>query len=174
MKKIKYYYNTHTLRYEKLETPLRVKLLRMFGFIASSLVTAAIIVVIAFQYIDSPKEKILRKENDDLKENYSVIQQRVDQLQKQMLELENRDNSIYRSIFESTPITDSARLKEMEKTKEVQLVQGMEEGELLKSITIQLNKLALRAAYQSKSYNDINSMVKNKEKLLAAIPAIQP
>jgi murein DD-endopeptidase MepM/ murein hydrolase activator NlpD len=174
MKKIKYYYNTHTLRYEKLETPLRVKLLRMFGFIASSLVTAAIIVVIAFQYIDSPKEKILRKENDDLKENYSVIQQRVDQLQKQMLELENRDNSIYRSIFESTPIPDSARLKEMEKTKEVQLVQGMEEGELLKSITIQLNKLALRAAYQSKSYNDINSMVKNKEKLLAAIPAIQP
>jgi murein DD-endopeptidase MepM/ murein hydrolase activator NlpD len=174
MKKIKYYYNTHTLRYEKLETPLRVKLLRMFGFIASSLVTAAIIVVIAFQYIDSPKEKILQKENEDLRESYSVIQQRVDQLQKQMLALENRDNNIYRSIFEASPIPDSARLKEMEKTKEVQLVQGMKEGELLKSITTQLNTLALQAAYQEKSYNDINGMLKNKEKLLAAIPAIQP
>src|SRR4051812_20321064 len=127
MKKIKYYYNTHTLRYEKLETPLRVKLLRMFGFIASSLVTAAIIVAIAFQYVDSPKEKILQRENDDLKENYGVIQQRIDQLQKQMLELQNRDNNIYRSIFESTPIPDSARVKEMEKTKEVQMVQGMGE-----------------------------------------------
>jgi murein DD-endopeptidase MepM/ murein hydrolase activator NlpD len=174
MKKIKYYYNTHTLRYEKLETPLRVKLLRLFGFLASSLVTAAIIVAIAFQYVDSPKEKILQKENDDLKDNYIVIQQRVDQLQKQMLELENRDNNIYRSIFESTPIPDSARLREMEKTKEVQLVQSMGESELLKSISGQLNSLALRAAYQAKSYNDIGSMVKNKEKLLAAIPAIQP
>ena len=174
MKKIKYYYNTHTLRYEKLETPLRVKLLRLFGFLASSLVTAAVIVAIAFQYIDSPKEKILQKENDDLKDNYIVIQQRVDQLQKQMLELENRDNNIYRSIFESTPIPDSARLREMEKTKEVQLVQSMGESELLKSISGQLNSLALRAAYQAKSYSDIGSMVKNKEKLLAAIPAIQP
>jgi len=44
----------------------------------------------------------------------------------------------------------------------------------LKSITTQLNTLALQAAYQEKSYNDINGMLKNKEKLLAAIPAIQP
>lgn len=174
MKKIKYYYNTHTLRYEKLETPLRVKLLRMFGFIASSLVAAAIIVFIAFQYIESPKEKILQKENEDLKENYAVVQQRVDQLQKQMIELENRDNNIYRSIFEATPIPDSARLKEMQKTKEIQLVQGMKENELLKSITAQLNALTLRATYQEKSYKNLNSMLKNKEKLLAAIPAIQP
>ncbi|MEI9944125.1 MAG: hypothetical protein WDN26_07850 [Chitinophagaceae bacterium] len=38
MKKIKYYYNTNTLRYEKLEVPLRVKLLRIFGFIAAAFV----------------------------------------------------------------------------------------------------------------------------------------
>ena len=42
MKKIKYYYNTHTLRYEKVETPLRVKLLRVFGFIAAALVTGIV------------------------------------------------------------------------------------------------------------------------------------
>ena len=60
MKKIKYYYNTNTLRYEKLETPLRVKLLRVLGFIAASVVTAIIIVSIAFKYVDSPKEKLLR------------------------------------------------------------------------------------------------------------------
>ena len=58
MKKIKYYYNTHTLRYEKLETPLRVKLLRVFGFIAAALVTAAIISLLAFRFIGSPNEKI--------------------------------------------------------------------------------------------------------------------
>jgi murein DD-endopeptidase MepM/ murein hydrolase activator NlpD len=174
MKKVKYYYNTHTLRYEKLETPLRVKLLRMFGFIAATIVTAIIIVVIAFQFIDSPKEKILQNENDNLKQDYSVLQQKVDQLQKQMLELENRDNNVYRSIFESTPIPDSARLKEMALTKEVQLLQGMDENDLLRSITTQLNNLSLQVAYQEKSYNDIEGMIKDKQKLIAAIPAIQP
>ncbi|HEY6978740.1 MAG TPA: peptidoglycan DD-metalloendopeptidase family protein [Chitinophagaceae bacterium] len=174
MKKIKYFYNTHTLRYEKLITPLRVKLLRFFGFIAAAIVTAFIIVAIAFQYVDSPKEKILRKENDDLKENYAVLQQRIGQLQKQMLELETRDNNVYRSIFEATPIPDSARLKDMEKNKELQLIQRMDENELLKSLKSQLNNLSLRASYQAKSYKEIDGMIENKEKLLAAIPAIQP
>ena len=174
MRKIKYYYNTHTLRYEKHETPLRVKLLRLFGFIATSIAIAILIVAVAFQYIDSPKEKILQQQNDDMTGNYAVLQQRVAQLQKQMLELENRDNNVYRAIFESTPIPDSARLKEIEKTKEVQLVQSMGETELVKSLTAQLNTLSLRAAYQEKSYKEIDGMIKNKEKLLAAIPAIQP
>lgn len=174
MKKIKYYYNTHTLRYEKLETPLRVKLLRIFGFLAAAVVTAGIIVAIAFQYIDSPKEKILRQENDDLKENYAVIREQVVRLQQQMLELEKRDNQVYRSIFEASPIPDSARVKEMEKNREVELVKGMSENELLKGLTEQLNNLSLRVAYQFKSYGDIDGMIKNKEKLLAGIPAIQP
>ena len=50
----------------------------------------------------------------------------------------------------------------------------MSEDELIKSITGQVNALAMRAAYQQKSYTDISEMVKNKEQLLAAIPAIQP
>jgi peptidoglycan/LPS O-acetylase OafA/YrhL len=66
MKKIKYYYNTHTLRYEKLITPLRVKLLRVFGFLAAAFVTAALIAYFAFRFIGSPYEKKLRAENEQL------------------------------------------------------------------------------------------------------------
>lgn len=174
MKKIKYFYNTHTLRYEKLITPLRVKLLRILGFIAAAIVTASIIVAIAFQYIDSPKEKVLRQQNDDLKQSYAVFQEKIRQLQQQMTELQNRDNNVYRAIFEAVPIPDSARLKEMEKNKEVELVQGMGETQLVREMTVQLNTLAKRVAFQEKSYKEIDGMLKNKEKLLAAIPAIQP
>jgi murein DD-endopeptidase MepM/ murein hydrolase activator NlpD len=174
MKKIKYYFNTHTLRYEKLVTPLRVKLLRVFAFFATAIVTAGIIVAIAFQYIDSPKAKLLEQENADLKDNYTVMLQQLNQLQQKMDELLNRDNNVYRSIFESSPIPDSARQKAMEKTKEVQLVNSLGSSELIRSIASQLNNLTLLAAYQEKSFTDIESMVKNKEKLLAAIPAIQP
>ncbi len=174
MKKIKYFYNTHTLRYDKLETPLRVKLLRVLGFIAASIVTAFIIVAIAFRYIDSPKEKLLRQQNDDLKDNYALLAERTKQLELQMDELENRDNNVYRSIFEAQPVPDSARVKDVETKKEVKLVQSMGETDLVKSMTDQLNNLSLRLAYQAKSYIDIEGMVKNKEKLLLSIPAIQP
>ncbi|MES2005143.1 MAG: M23 family metallopeptidase [Bacteroidota bacterium] len=174
MKKVKYYYNTHTLRYEKLDTPLRVRLLQLIGFLAASIVTGLIIFAIAFRYIDSPKEKFLRQQNEDLTQNYSVFMERIKQLELKMNEIEGRDNNVYRSIFEATPIPDSARVKEMEKKNEVELVQSMGESELVKSIAAQLNNLSLRAAFQVKSFDDIGNMVKNKEKLLAAIPSIQP
>ena len=174
MKKIKYYFNTHTLRYEKLVTPLRVKLLRVFAFFATAIVTAGILVAIAFQYIDSPKAILLEQQNADLKNDYVLVQQQLNQLQQKMDELLKRDNNVYRSIFESSPIPDSARLKEMEMSKEVQLVNSLSSSELLKSITAQLNNLTLLVAYQQKSFSDIENMVKDKEKLLAAIPAIQP
>ena len=174
MKKIKYFYNTYTLRYEKLVTPLRVKLLRLFGFLATVAVSAVIIVAIAFRYIDSPKEKFLQQENADMRQDYTLLNKQVLQLQQQMSELENRDNNVYRSIFEAQPVHDSARLKEVEKDKELKLVQSMSQDGLIKSITSQINNLSRLVVYQQKSFTEIENMVKNKEKLLAAIPAIQP
>jgi murein DD-endopeptidase MepM/ murein hydrolase activator NlpD len=174
MKKIKYYFNTHTLRYDKVEVPFRVQLLRILGFMAASIVTAFIMIAIAFRYIDSPKEKILRQQNNDLKDNYAVMNERVAQLELQMDELENRDNNVYRSIFEAQPIPDSARVKDMEVKKEIKLVQSLGETELVKTTTEQLNNLSMRLAFMSKSYTEIEVMVKNKAKLLEAIPAIQP
>jgi murein DD-endopeptidase MepM/ murein hydrolase activator NlpD len=162
------------MRFEKLTTPLRVRLLQVLGYIAASIVTGILIFAITFRYIDSPKEKLLRQQNDDLKQNYKVMEERIKQLQLQMDEIANRDNYVYRSIFESNPIPDSARVKEMEKKKEVQLVQSMGETELVNSMAAQLNNLSLRMAYQVKSFGAIENMVKNKEKLLAAIPSIQP
>jgi murein DD-endopeptidase MepM/ murein hydrolase activator NlpD len=174
MKKVKYYYNTHTLRYEKLDTPLRVRLLQFIGFLAASMVTGLIIFAIAFRYIDSPKEKYLRQQNDDLSNNYRVFSERLKQLELTMDEIENRDNMVYRSIFGGDPIHDSARLKDIESKKEVKLVQSMGESELVKSIADQLNRLSLLTAFQEKSFTEIDGLVKNKEKMMASTPAIQP
>ena len=110
MKKIKYFYNTNSLRYEKLETPLRVKLLRVLGFLSAAIVTAIIIVSVAYRYFPSANEKRLSHQNEGLKENFLVLEDRTKKLQQQMIELEDRDNEVYRTIFEAKPIPDSARL----------------------------------------------------------------
>lgn len=174
MKKVKYYYNTQTLRYEKLETPLRVKLLRVFGFIAAAIFTAIIIVSIAFKYLDSPKEKLMRQQLDTYKEYYGFMSDRLIDVESKMKELERRDNEIYRSIFEANPIPDSARLEAIGKDATLQVVNKLEEEDIINNVHNQLNQLASRAEVQAKSYVDIAKMIKNKEKLIAAIPAIQP
>ncbi|MEJ7767134.1 MAG: M23 family metallopeptidase [Chitinophagaceae bacterium] len=174
MKKIKYYYNTNTLRYEKLETPLRVRLLRVLGFLATSLVTSIIIVSIAFRYLDSPKEKILRQRYETTKEKFDLLNSHVKQLNRQMSELEKRDNDVYRAIFEANPIPDSARAKAMQKQKEIRLVQGMDENDLAGSVASTINSLSLRLAFQDKSFIEMQGFIKNKEVLLASTPAIQP
>jgi len=174
MKKIKYYYNTNTLRYEKLETPLRVKLLRVLGFISAAIVTAVIIVSIAYRYFPSTKEKLLMQQNEKLEQQFELLDDQTKKLQQQMTDLEKRDNEVYRTIFEANPIPDSVRVKEMAKLKEIQLVMSMNSTQLENSITETINNLALRMSYQQKSYNEISNFIKNKEALLGASPAIQP
>jgi hypothetical protein len=84
MKKIKYYYNTNTLRYEKLETPLRVTLLRILGFISASSVTALILVSLAYRYFPSANEKRLMQTNEALKDNYFVLNEQAKKMQEQI------------------------------------------------------------------------------------------
>jgi murein DD-endopeptidase MepM/ murein hydrolase activator NlpD len=174
MKKVKYYYNTNSLRYEKLVTPLRVKLLRIFGFIAAALVTSLIIVSIAFRYIEPPSVKSKQNEYDQLYRRYDELNSRIKAMQQQMAELEKRDNNVYRSIFEANPIPDSARAKQIAQKEELRFVQSMNENELTQSISQQLLTLSSRMTVQNKSYNDLEQLVKNKEDFLRHIPAIQP
>jgi murein DD-endopeptidase MepM/ murein hydrolase activator NlpD len=174
MKKIKYYYNTHTLRYEKLETPLRVKLLRVVGFIASALVTAALIAYAAFQFIGSPKEKMLALQNQNLRENYEDLSGDLEKALQQMKELEKRDNDVYRAIFEANPIPDSARSKAIEAEQELAKVEKLNDRQLVASVTKTLNNLIDRIKIQYRSYVEVEELIKNKAVLLAHTPAIQP
>ena len=88
MKKIKYYYNTNTLRYEKLVTPLRVKLLRIFGFISAALVTSAIIIWVYTNFFPRVADKEAELKYDVMKDNYSTLNGKVKTLQQQMGELD--------------------------------------------------------------------------------------
>src|SRR5579875_3588949 len=174
MKKIKYFYNTHTLRYEKLVTPVRVKLLRVFAFLATAFVTAAIISYFAFQFVGSPAEKLMRLQNARLSDRYQELNDQLKAMQAQMSELEKRDNDVYRSIFEAKPIPDSARAQALEQKQEIAKVEGMPQSQLLNSIYSTIQNLSSRIAAQKKSYVELTGLLNNKEKLLAATPAIQP
>lgn len=174
MKKIKYFYNTNTLRYEKLEVPFHVKLLKVVGFLSTSFVTALILVSIAYRYFPSANEKLLLQENDRLRQQFLVLEEQTKKMGRQLTELEKRDNEVYRTIFEANPIPDSARVRAMEQEKEMRIVMSMQADELERSIITSINTLSSRLSYMDRSLNEITGFIKNKELLIAATPAIQP
>jgi murein DD-endopeptidase MepM/ murein hydrolase activator NlpD len=174
MKKIKYFYNTNTLRYEKLVTPLRVLLLRVFGFFSVLLVSSALVIWIYTKFIPRPTDKESNLRLELMKDNYAVLNEKVKVLQEQMAGLEKRDNEVYRSIFEAKPLPDSARAKLTEKKKEVDKVNVMNDDLLGKEIAVSLNNISARIVYQINSYKQIEKLINNQENKMASIPAIQP
>ena len=174
MKKVKYFYNTHTLRYEKLVTPLRVKLLRFFGLISALVVSSAIVIYLYNRFIPKPTELEASRRIENLRDNYKVLNTKVRTLQEQLSTLEKRDNEVYRSIFEQNPLPDSARAKLIEKQKELDKVAVMSDDVIGKDIAAQLNNLDARITYQTTSYKGIENLIKNQDAKLASIPAIQP
>jgi len=173
MKKIKYYYNTHTLRYEKLVTPLRVKLLRFFGFLSALVVSSGIVIWVYNKFIPKPKDPMTAK-YELMRENYKTLNAKVHTLEGQLSELEKRDNDVYRSIFEQNPVPDSTRAKLIEKQKELEKVNVKDDNELSTEIADQLNNMNARISYQLDSYKGIEKLIQNQDTKLASIPAIQP
>ena len=174
MKKIKYYYNTHTLRYEKLITPLRVKLLRFFAFLSALLVSSAIVIYLYNRFLPKPTDIESNRKYEVLKVRYSSVNDKVKTLEEQMAALEKRDNEVYRSIFEANPLPDSVRAKEIDKKKELDKVNVISDDIIGKDISNQLNNISSRVVYQFSSYDGIEKLIKNQGAKLACIPAIQP
>lgn len=174
MKKLKYYYNTQTLRYEKLVTPVRIRLLRFFGFLSAMVVSSILVIYLYDRFFPKPKNLEADRKYEVLQENYLLIRGRVKTLEQQLAALEQRDNEVYRSIFEANPLPDSARVKMIERKEEIDKIKVMEDDELGKNIADQLNSMSARVAFQFTSYDEISKLIQNQEAKLASIPAIQP
>jgi len=137
-------------------------------------VTGLIVVAFAFRFLDSPKERVLRLQYEQAVQDFDLLTGKVSDMQQKLSELEKRDNEVYRTIFEANPVPDSARASQLEKDKEIRLVSSMDENQLAHSLQNTLNNVISRMRSQEKSYNEIEKMVKDKERLLAHTPAIQP
>lgn len=173
MKKLKYFYNTHTLRYERLSVPIRIRVLRFLGFVSALIVSSGIVIYVYNKFGPKPQNPEYAR-YELMKDNYAMLKNAVGDLQQKIVVLEKRDNEVYRSIFEQNPLPDSARAKLIEKQGQTNKVNVLQEDALATAIALQLNNLTARVKYQLNSYNDIEKLIQNQDEKLASIPAIQP
>src|SRR5690606_40573194 len=109
MAKTKFYYNSHTLKYEKVKVNLWTKTLRLTGVLSCGFLFACIIVFLGFTYLDSPKERQLKRELNKMALQYEVMQDKMNQVNAVLKDLQERDANIYRVVFEADPISNDIR-----------------------------------------------------------------
>ncbi len=174
MARKKYYFNEKTLSYEEIKLTHGQKLFRFFLFLFSAIALTTLFVFILFNYINSPKELMLKREIAEYKLQYRIMNDKLDKLQKLMDELENRDDNIYRVIFEAEPIPKSVREAGIGGVDRYANLKGYNESKLLVETAKKLDRLTSEIYVQSKSFDEVFALARNKEKMLASIPAIQP
>jgi len=127
-------------------------------------------------YFESPKIIELKRENDELQTHYEILNKEVNVAYKMLENLENRDDNIYRIIFEAEPVPSSIRqagIGGINRYKE--LIDGnLKREDLLIDNYTKIDELKRKLYIQTKSYDELFEMANNKEELIAAIPAIQP
>lgn len=174
LKKEKYIFNTQTLRFEKAVVGLGGRLLRVLGFLSASLIFSLIISTIYYRFIDSPKEKIMRNEINAMRDQYLILQEQVNRMSEVLEGLQYRDGNIYRVIFEAEPISSSVWQAGSGGYNKYKHLENLDNGELLTDISKKVDKLSRQMVIQSKSYDEIVTLVKNKQHMLSSLPSIQP
>tara|TARA_R110001592_G_scaffold6720_7_gene36145 strand:+ start:1065 stop:2036 length:972 start_codon:yes stop_codon:yes gene_type:complete len=174
MSKVKYRYNSTSLSYDKIEVTLKDRILKSLSFLGAGLVIGVIIYGITYTYIDSPKEKQLKQENAQMEAQYSLLNKKLDQITSVLEDVQHRDDNIYRVIFEAEPIPSEIRTAGFGGVNRYKQLEGFSNSELIIETTKKLDQLSKQLYIQSKSFDEVYTMAKKKEDMLAAIPAIQP
>lgn len=174
MSKIKYRYNTKSLTYEKLEVNWKNRIWRIVSYLATGTFFTAITVFIAYNYFDSPKQKMQKREIEQLKLQYELLSGRLTQINTVLNDLEQRDDNIYRVVFEADPIPSNIRKSGIGGTDRYKSLQEFKSSDLIIETTKKLDNIAKRMYVQSKSFDEVILLAKNKEQMLSSIPAIQP
>lgn len=173
MAHIKYYYNTQTCSYERIKVSKWNIFFTLLGLFSVSLITALLIFFLYISYFDSPKEKQLKKENKSLKYSYSLIQKEIENTKQLLAYLRERDDNIYRTIFEATPISSVVRKAGTGGVDRYKYLDD-KEGRLIGTTFKEIDQLKSQIHIQKKSYDELLSLAKNKAKWLACLPVIQP
>lgn len=174
MSKVKYKFNTRSLTYERVSITVKEKVLKLLSYLATGTVFATITIILAYNFLDSPKEKKLRREIEKMKLEYDALNQKMGMAEAVLADLQDRDNNIYRVIFETEPIPDNIRKAGFGGSDRYARLQGFENTQLMEETSKKLDRLLKEIYVQSKSFDEVLKLAKNKEQMLNSIPAIMP
>ncbi len=174
MSKVKYKFNKKSLQFEVVKHNFKSRALKLLSYLATGAVFSVVVVFLAYTFLDSPKEKILKREIAQYQLQFQIINERIDQYDAVLADLADRDDNIYRVIFEAEPVSSSVRKAGFGGTDRYSQLEGYKNSEIIINTVKKLDKINSQLVVQSKSFDEVYNMAKRKSEMLACIPAIQP
>lgn len=176
MSKVKYYYDSENLAYRKIVIKKRKKFVVVVLFLLASALFGFLtfMVLLSTPYFETPKDKSQAREIENLKLHYSVLNKRMDQIDNVMAAIQDRDDNLYRVYFNTSAISEKDRKSGFSGMNRYKELEGYDNSKLVLNTTKRIDLITKELAIQSKSLDYILKLAKEKDKLLSAIPAIQP
>ncbi len=176
MSKVKYYYDSESLAYRKIKTKKSKKIGYVLLFLLASAIfgTLCFLILLNTSYFETPKDRFLNREIENLRLRYSILNRKIDQLEEVIASIEDRDNNLYRVYFNTSSISEETRKGNSKNVNRYKELEGFNNSDLVLNTTRRVDVLSNQLAVQSTSLDEIFKLAKAKEKLLSAIPAIQP
>ena len=176
MSKVKYYYDPDTLSYRKIEPKKSRRYRNIFLFSLGSVISGllGLILLLNTNLLNTPRELSLQREAKNYELQFELLNKKMEQIEYVLGNIEDRDNNIYRLYFEANPIPEEQRKAGFGGVNRYKSLEGFNNSEMIISTTKRLDIIQKQMVIQSKSLDEITKLAEEKEKLLAAIPAIQP
>jgi len=176
MARIKYYYDTETCRYERVKTSSLDVFINGLGILFLIMVFAAVFAAAYVAYFPSEREIALMKGNEELRFHNSEHKKKLQELQQWTALLQQRDDNLYRVIFEAEPIPPSIRQVGVGGVKQYADLesQDLQHEDLIIGTKSEIDQLKRKMMLQSTSYGELEKLAREKSQMLASIPAIQP
>lgn len=176
MARIKYYYDTETCKYERVRTKKSDVILNALGILSLTVAMAVGLLIMYSNYFESPKELLLKNEVKELEFYYDKLNNDVELLSKILSNIEQRDDNIYRVVLGAEPIEKSIRDAGIGGSDRYADIRNktIDHKNLVISLHEKVDKLRRKLYIESKSQDEVVLLAEKKEKLSAAIPAIQP
>jgi murein DD-endopeptidase MepM/ murein hydrolase activator NlpD len=174
MKPTKYKFNPDSLSFDKIRLGIRTLLLRFLAYFIGSLIIALIYWGIFASFFDSPKEKALKREVEQMTIQYDLIHREMADVENVLTDLQKTDDNLYRTIFEAEPIPSTEREGGIGGVNRYEALEGFNNSKLIIETANRLDKIRKKVYVQSKSYDNLIKLAENKEDMLRSIPSIIP
>jgi len=174
MSKQKFYFDSTSLKYHPIKVGKWDRIKKTGRFLLASLFFGVISLIVLNQFVDSPKEKVLKRELSNLKLNYDLLNRKIAQAQEVLGGIQDRDDKLYRVYFEAEPIPSDVRNAGFGGVNRYKKLEGYDNSSLVIESSKKLDVLTKQLYIQSKSLDEIVNLAENKDELFLHIPAIQP
>ncbi len=169
-----YLYDPNTLSYERVYPSTKDRIFTVVRHLSTGTVVGVIIFFVMMRFFDSPMESQLRKENKLLQTQYEVLSLRLNNAFDILNDMQQRDENLYRAIFQAEGIPESIRKSGFGGTNRYEHLMSLSNSELIVSTTQKMDMLSKQLYVQSNSLEELINIGKTQEERAKCIPAIQP